>query len=194
MTNEQKPSRTAHVPGILMGTAALIAALSTVYVNLRNDGAPAPVAVAPPPTAAATPDADASPTTPAAPAKMRWRLDRVQVDDDGSLGTTDWTFQVSVDGEPRLSVAMPSLSDEPGKNLVRPAEGQETSVDVELAGAQSVALAVSGWKKGWLGGSRGEVSGQQWLTSGATRATLTLKGDKPKGPQFVLYFSAAPVP
>ena len=189
MTNEQKPSRTAHVPGILMGTAALIAALSTVYVNLRNDRAPAPAAVPSAPIVAAAPDAA---TPPAAPTVMRWRLDRVQVDDDGSIGSTDWTFQVSVDGEPRVSVAMPALSDKPGENLVRPAEGQETSVDVELSGAQSVALAVNGFKTGRLGGS-GEVSGQQWLTSGLNKATVTLAGEKPKGPRFVLYFSAAPV-
>lgn len=191
MTNEQKPSRTAHVPGILMGTAALIAALSTLYVNLRGDSASAPTVEAPAPAIVATPDAVAS-TAPAAPRKMRWRLDRVQVDDDGSMGSTDWTFQVSVDGEPRVSVAMPALSDKPGENLVRPADGQETSIDVELAGAQSVALAVNGWKKGGLGGS-GEVSGQQWLTSGLTKATVTLAGEKPKGPRFVLYFSATPV-
>ena len=190
MTNEQKPSRTAHVPGILMGSAALIAALSTLYVNLRGDDAPAPAAVAPAAVVVATPDAATPPTTPTV---MRWRLDRVQVDDDGSMGSTDWTFQVSVDGEPRVSVAMPALSDEPGQNLVRPAEGQETSVDVELSGAQSVALAVNGWKKGRLGGASGEVSGQQWLTSGLAKATVTLEGDKPKGPRFVLYFSATPV-
>jgi hypothetical protein len=189
MTNEPKPSRTAYVPGILMGSAALIAALSTLYVNLRNEPAPVAAVEAPAPVEPATPD----PTAPVAPQVVRVRLDRVQVDDDGSVGSTDWTFQASIDGEPKFSLAMPSLSDKPGENLARPAEGQEASVDVELAGARSVALSVNGWKKGLLGGGRGEVSGSTWLTSGVTKATITLASDKPKGPHFVLYFSVAPV-
>jgi hypothetical protein len=191
MTNEPKPSRTAYVPGILMGSAALIAALSTLYVNLRNEPAPVAAEVAPAPVAPASPD----PTAPAPTVArvMRVRLDRVQVEDDGSVGSTDWTFQASIDGEPRFSVAMPSLSDKPGENLARPAEGQESSLDVELAGARNVGLTVNGWKKGWLGGARGEVSGSTWLTSGATKATVTLASDKPKGPRFVLYFTVAPV-
>jgi hypothetical protein len=189
MTNEPRNSRTAHVPGILMGTAALIAALSTLYVNLRDKPEPAAAVVAPAPVVTATPD----PTVPAEPQVVRVRLDRVQVDDDGSVGSTDWTFQASIDGEPKFSLAMPSLSDQPGENLARPAEGQEASVDVELVGAQSVALSVNGWKKGFLGGARGEVSGSTWLTSHVTKATVTLASDKPKGPRFVLYFSVAPV-
>jgi hypothetical protein len=191
MTNEQKPSRTAHVPGILMGTAALIAALSTLYVNLRNEPAPVAAEVAPAPPVPATPDPASA--APAAARVVRVRLDRVQVDDDGSVGSTDWTFQASIDGEPRFSVAMPSLSDKPGENLARPADGQESSVDVELAGAKSVALTVNGWKKGLLGGARGEVSGSAWLASGVTKATVTVASDKPKGPRFVLYFTVAPV-
>jgi hypothetical protein len=189
MTHEPRNSRTAHVPGILMGTAALIAALSTLYVNLRNEPAPVEAVVAPAPVEPASPD----PAAAAAPRVVRVRLDRVQVDDDGSVGSTDWTFQASIDGEPKFSLAMPSLSDQPGEDLARPAQGQEAWVDVELAGAKSVALSVNGWKKGILGGARGEVSGSTWLTSGVTKATVTLASDKPKGPRFVLYFSVAPV-
>jgi hypothetical protein len=48
-------------------------------------------------------------------------------------------------------------------------------------------------KQGWLGGGRGEVTGSAWLTQGFTRTEITLKTDKPKGPHFFLYFSAAPV-
>lgn len=189
MTNEQKNSRLAHVPSLLMGTAALVAALSTLYVNLRGDPAPAPAVVAP----VASVPATTEPAAPVAPKVMRIRLDRVQVDDDGSVGSTDWTFQVSIDGQPSFSLAMPALSDKPGQNLARPAEGQDATFDVEMAPGKSVALSVNGWKKGLLGGARGEVTGSGWLTSGFTKTAITLKGDKPKGPRFVLYFSAVPV-
>jgi hypothetical protein len=194
MTPEQKNSRLAHVPSILMGTAALIAALSTVYVNLRGNPPAAPAAAAPAPAApvAATIAATPSPAT-SAPRALRLRLDKVQVDDDGSVGSTDWTFQVSVDGEPAFSVPMPSLSDKPGENLARPAEGQDASAEIGMPAGKGVAVAVNGWKKGFLGGARGEVSGEGWLTPEFTKTAITLEGEKEKGPRFVLYFSAVPV-
>jgi hypothetical protein len=190
MSNEQKNSRLAHVPSILMGTAALLAAASTLWVNLRGDSRTASAAASPAPSA---PAAAASPAAPKAPKVVRLRLDRVQVDDDGSVGSTDWTFQVSIDGEPSFSVPMPSLSDKPGQNLARPAQGQEASVDVELPAGKSVAVTVNGWKKGLLGGARGEVTGTGWLTTGFGKTAITVASDQPKGPHFVLYFSTSPV-
>jgi hypothetical protein len=192
MSNEPKNSRLAHVPSILMGSAALIAAVSTLYVNLRAEAPSPPASVAPASSAPATAETTAT-ATPAAPQRLRLRLDRVQVEDDGSVGSTDWTFQVSVDGEPLFSVPMPSLSDKPGNNLARPAEGQPVSVDIDMPAGKSVRVNVNGWKKGWLGGARGEVSGEGWLAPGFDKTAIELTGAKAKGPRFVVYFSATPV-
>ena len=198
MTAEQPKSKLAHVPAILAGSAALIAALTTVYVNLRNAPAPASAPVASlAPTALASGDPAASPATtqspkPAAAQRVLLRLERVQVDNDGSMGSTDWTFEASIDGEPMFTVPMPSLSDKPGHNLARPAEAQQASVEVKLPPGKNVALAVRGFRTGWIPGSHAEVSGEAWLAQGIEKAAVTLKNDKPKGPQFVLYFSAAP--
>jgi hypothetical protein len=192
---EQKPSRIAHVPAILAGSAALIAALSTLYVNLRGDAHPAPapeVRAQPVPAVAATASAAPVAAVPVAPQAQLLRLDRVQVDNDGSLGSTDWSFQVSVDGEPLFSLPMPGLSDEPGENLARPADPQAASAELKLPADKSVVLSVDGWKKGWLPGSKAEVTGKAWVASGFDKVSVTLQTDKPKGPRFVLYFSAAP--
>lgn len=191
MTTDPKKTRLAVVPSILAGTAAVIAAASTLYVNLRDDGKNEgePAAVISAPAAAAS---ESKPSEPAEPTRVMLRLDRVQVDNDGSAGSTDWTFQVRADGEPLFSVPMPSLSDKPGENLARPADRDDASAEVELPAGKSVALTVSGWKKGLLPGSRSEMTGKAWLTTGFNRTTVTLKSDKPKGPQFVLYFSVAP--
>ena len=195
MTEPQK-SRLAHVPAILAGSAALIAALSTVYVNLRNDARPAPppeVRVQPGPALAAPPATSTAQAQAAVvPRPQVLRLERVQVDNDGSMGSTDWSFQVSVDGEPVFLVPMPALNDKPGENLARPADAQQASAELKLPVDKSVVLAVEGWKKGWLPGSTAEVSGQAWIASGFEKIAVTLRTDKPKGPQFVLYFSAAP--
>lgn len=193
MSNEPPKSRLAHLPSILAGTAAVIAAASTLYVNLREDAAPEPastsVVARPAPVAPAT-DKIAS----IQPQRMVLRLDRVQVDNDGSAGDTDWTFQVSVDGDPLFSLAMPSLSDRPGENLARPEDAQDASGEVLLPAGKSVALNVNGWRKrGWLPGSRAEVTGQAWLASGFNKSTVTLKADPPEAARLVLYFSAVPV-
>jgi hypothetical protein len=197
MTEEHKKSRLAHVPSILAGSAALIAALSTVYVNLRNDSrqAPSPVSstpLSPASTVVAPSAATATSTASNKPQAMLLRLDRIQVDNDGSIGTTDWDFQVSVDGEPLFSVPMPSLSDKPGKNLVRPADAKQASAELQLPPGKNLALSVNGWKKGWLPGAVAEVSGKGWMSAGFSKAVITLKTEKPKGAQFVMYFSVAP--
>jgi hypothetical protein len=199
MTPEQPKSKLAHVPAILAGSAALIAALSTVYVNMRNAPAPTatPAASFAPALSPASGEPAASPAAtespkPAAAQRVLLRLERVQVDNDGSMGSTDWTFEASVDGEPMFTVAMPSLNDKPGQNLARPADARQASVEVKLPPGKNVALAVHGFRTGWVPGSHAEVSGQAWLAQGIEKAAVTLKNDKPKGPQFVLYFSAAP--
>src|SRR5688572_10246130 len=113
MTNEQKHSRVGHVPAILAGSAALIAAVSTLYVNLRGDARPAspPVAVVQPVVVPAEVEATSAPAPPApvAPQAMTVRLDRVQVGRDGSVGSTDWSFQVNANEKPLFAVAMPAL-------------------------------------------------------------------------------------
>lgn len=193
MNTEPKKSRLAHVPSILGGTAALIAAVTTLYVNLRSDPQ---LATEPAPQVSAAP-ANVASMAPAVvsnePRRMLLRLDRVQVNDDGSAGSTDWTFEVSVDGDPLFSVPMPSLNDKPGESLARPKDREQASAEVELPANKNVPLSVKGWKKdGWLPGSSAEVSGKAWLASGFGKTTVTLKTEKPKGPQFVLYFSATP--
>jgi hypothetical protein len=194
MSTEPKKSRIAHVPSILAGTAAVIAAASTLYVNLREDARPAPDPTPPAPVSAAAAPAAASaaaaPKIATQPRKLLLRLDRVQVDNDGSAGSTDWNFQVSVDGDPQFSVPMPALDDTPGENLVRPADPEQASAEIELPAGRSVALSVNGWKKSWLPGSHAEVSGKAWL--GFNKTTVTVQTAKEKGPRFVLYFSATP--
>lgn len=114
------------------------------------------------------------------------------MDNDGSAGSTDWTFQVSADEQPLFTVPMPALNDKPGQNLARPADAAAASADVEVPSTRSVSIRVSGWKKRLLPGAPAELSGNAWLTLGLDKTVVTLKGEDPKGPQFVLYFSATP--
>lgn len=192
--DQQKPSRVSHLPGILMGSAALIAAASTLYVNLRGDRAApeARPAVVAPVEASAQVLAAAAPATatPAGPRTLRLRLDRVQVDNDGSVGSTDWSFQVYADEQPLFTVPMPALSDKPGENLVRPADADQASAEVELPRDHNPKIMVKGWKKRLLPGTPAEVSGSAFLALGLNKTVVSLKTDQAKGPAFVMYFSA----
>jgi hypothetical protein len=190
---QQQKSRLSHVPAILAGSAAFIAAISTLYVNLRERPLlpPEPVVAeqgAPEKDAAATTAA----ATPAVPRRFLLRLDRVQVDNDGSMGSTDWSFEVKANGKPLLVVPMPSLSDKPGANLARPEDTDAASAEVDMPPGRNIELSVSGWKKGFISGAKAEVSGKAWMLTGANGTVITLASEKPKGPQFVLYFSARP--
>jgi hypothetical protein len=190
MPPEQPKSRLSHVPAILAGSAAFIAAISTLYVNLRERPYVAPEPVVMEQGAPAKDTADAP--TPAEPRRFLLRLDRVQVDQDGSMGSTDWSFEVKANGKPLLVVPMRDLSDKPGANLARPDDTDAASAEVEMPPGKNIELSVSGWKKGFISGARAEVSGKAWMLTGANGTVITLAGEKPKGPQFVLYFSARP--
>jgi hypothetical protein len=169
---------------------APVAALSTLYVNLRNDASRAQAAAAP--VAAAAPPPAPAPAPEPARQRLRLRLDRVQVDDDGSMGDTDWTFQVSLDGEPAFSVSMPALNDKPGRNVVSPGKDQDAAKVIELPAGTNLALKVTGRKNGLLGDGD-DVTGEGWLASGFDKTSLTLVGKDPKGARFVVYFTATRV-
>jgi hypothetical protein len=200
VSNEpHRNSRLSHVPAILAGSAALIAAVSTLYVNLRGSPAPAeasatlsaPVAPAP---ASPSPPATAPVEEVPKPRTLVLRLDRMQVENDGSMGSTDWVFEVSADGEPRFTLPMPGLSDKPGQNLVRPADAAQASTEVLFLPAKQVEIVVKGWKRGFLPGAGAEISGSTKVNWNFDKATVHLAGDKPKGPAFTLYFALAPRP
>ena len=191
MPPEPQKSRLSHVPAILAGSAAFIAAISTLYVNLRERPLLPPEPVVAEQGAPAKDAASSAATATAAePRRFLLRLDRVQVDNDGSIGSTDWSFEVKANGKPLLVVPMPELSDKPGANLARPVDADAASAEVEMPPGRNVELSVSGWKKGFISGAKSEVSGKAWMLTGATGTVIKLAGEKPKGPQFVLYFSA----
>ena len=190
--NETRKSWLAHLPGILGGTAALLAALTTVYVNVRGGRSNVPVTLpASPqaaPAAAAVPAADATPSN----GQIGLRLDRLLVRNDGSLGTTDWTFEVDVDGAAQFTLPMRSLSDREGENLVKPAHADQASAELELPAGKNLPLVVKGWKRAWLAGrSVPDIQGAGTLAAGTSTFTVEAKSDKAKGPEFVLYFSVA---
>ncbi|MDQ3039825.1 MAG: hypothetical protein M3R16_08525, partial [Pseudomonadota bacterium] len=73
--------------------------------------------------AAASQPASTIATTPAPPApapqsdKLRLQLERIAVEHDGSVRTTDWRFSVETEGEPLFVVQQDEMDDTVGRNV-----------------------------------------------------------------------------
>ena len=168
------------VPAILTGAAALIAALTTVYVNVRGDKSSQP-------TVAATTVAPAPRATMAAAEMLRLRVDRIAVQHDGSIGTTDWRFAVTADGQPLFVFAQDALDETGGRNVALPADAAS---DIQVANGKPVKLSIEGWRGSRLRLAQGEpdVRGEGML-SAAGASAIKVQAEKPEAGAFVFYFS-----
>jgi hypothetical protein len=187
--NEKKPVIT-HMPAILTGSAALIAALTTVYVNIRNDIKDE----TPPPAVAATAKpAEAKPAAPAGPQELRLQLQRVAVQQDGAVGNADWRFAIEADGQPLFAFEQEAMTSEGGRNIVVVGEDRNARANLELAPGKRIPIIIKGWRSGWFKNSdQPAVSGQGWLSSAGSLAPIAVKAaDESKG-AFTFYFSAVP--
>ncbi|HMB56445.1 MAG TPA: hypothetical protein VKM35_04485 [Arenimonas sp.] len=197
MAEEDKKPWLAHLPGILTGAAAFTAAMTAVYVNLRGDHEPSTTPVGLSATiapSASTLVAAATKVTPASVALAQFqqlRLQRIQVVNDGSMGTTDWIFEVQVDGRPLFSLPKLTLSDKPGQNLVAiEASANAQGIFQLTAGKRDAQVVVRGWKDGLLGtGKAADVEGHATIAAATPELPVEVKSSATDGASFVLYLS-----
>jgi len=177
------------VPAILTGTAALLAALTTVYVNVRNDlkSDPQPVAQ----VVAAQPPAPAPAPEPVLPVDLRLQLQRIAVHEDGAVGTADWRFTVEADGQPLFALQEDSMTSQGGRNVVVVSEDRDTSAVLQLAPGQAAEITVRGWRGRWLKPGGDPVAMGTGILSGEGRLTpVRVEAADPGKGSFTFYFSA----
>ena len=187
--NEKKPV-ISHLPAILTGSAALLAALTTVYINVRNDlkGDAAPPAAV---VAEAKP-AEAKPEQPALPQQLRLQLQRVAVQQDGAVGSADWRFAIEADGQPLFAFEQESMTSEGGRNIVVVSEDRDAHATLELMPGKRIPVTIKGWRSGWFKKSDPVVLGEGVLAGSGPLAPIVVKAaDEGKG-AFTFYFSAVP--
>lgn len=187
--NEKKPVIN-YLPAILTGSAALLAALSTLYINIRNDlkgDTPAPAAA----VAEAKP-VEARQVKTATPQPLRLQLQRVAVQQDGAVGNADWRFAIEADGQPLFVFEQDSMTSEGGRNIVVVGEDRGAHATLELKPGKRIPVAVKGWRSGWFKKSDPVVQGEGWLTAAGTLAPITVKAQDEKEGAFTFYFTAAP--
>lgn len=187
--NEKKPV-IAHLPAILTGSAALLAALTTVYINIRNDlknDAPAPAAI----VAQAKP-ATAKLEQPALPQQLRLQLQRIAVQQDGAVGNADWRFAIEADGQPLFAFQQESMTSEGGRNIVVVGEDRDAHATLELMPGRRIPVTIKGWRSGWFKKSEPVVLGEGELAGSGPLSPIVVKAaDEGKG-AFTFYFSATP--
>lgn len=187
--NEKKPV-ISHLPAILTGSAALLAALTTVYINIRNDlkgDAPVPAAV----VVEAKP-AEAKAEQPALPQQLRLQLQRVAVQQDGAVGNADWRFSIEADGQPLFAFEQESMTSEGGRNIVVVSEDRDAHATLVLMPGKRIPVTIQGWRSGWFKKSDPVVSGEGVLAGSGPLAPIVVRAtDEGKG-AFTFYFSAAP--
>lgn len=179
-SHDKKPV-ISHVPAILTGSAALIAALTTVYINVRGDKQ----ADSKPTTTVA---AAVSPATAPVSDKLRLQLERIAVQHDGSPGTTDWRFTVEADNEPLFAFEQEELDDTGGRNVAVP-EGAGSVL--QLAAGKQAKIVVRGWRGSWFKfGADADAIGEGWLSSSGNIAAIRVQAQEQGAGEFVFYFSA----
>ena len=184
--NEKKPVINL-LPAIMTGAAALLAALTTVYVNVRND-----LKDDPPPavTVTAAPAAIPEPAKPVAAKKLHLQLQRVAVQEDGAVGNADWRFAIEADGQPLFVFEQESMTSEGGRNIVVVGEDRESHATLELMPGKRIPVTVKGWRSGWFKNSDPVVLGEGVLAGPGPLAPIVVKAaDEGKG-AFTFYFSA----
>ena len=189
MPDQDKKPLLHVLPAILTGAAALIASLTAVYVNTRGDREATPQQVAQPSVqqpAAAPPPAGES----AGPRTVHLRLDRIAVQHDGSVGTTDWRFAVELDGQPLFVFQQDDLDDTGGRNVALP---EDVGSNIEITPGKAAHLAVKAWRGSRLRLVEGEpdAQGEGVVTATGALTPLAVAASKPEKGAFVLYFSAA---
>ena len=182
--NDRKPNL-HHLPALLTGTAALIAALTGVWVNLRDNRESSPP---PPPSVPArhvvAPAVAAQPVGP-----LRLRVERITVEHDGSRGTTDWRFTVEADGEPLLAFSQDALDDSGGRNVVVPKDADGV---LHPSPGKPVHLVVQGWRGGLLGFGATPVASGDATLGGAGVLPVRVQAARPQDGSFVFHLSAEP--
>ena len=192
MVSEQqnKPWYT-RVPAISVAVLAFLVGLTTLINNvrdwLRDETKPAPVA------AAAKPANPPAPKAPAAgPTAILLTLDRIDVLDDGSNGSTAWSFDIEGGGEGLFSLSSRDYVDTGEEAVARPRGSDPTIARLVLVPGQQMPIKIVGHSTGLI--SRVSASGSARLRADRPLAPIEVTADKGKAGRFVFHFTTVATP
>jgi len=119
-------------------------------------------------------------------AAARPRLDKIRVVEDGSAGTTGWTFDIQVDGRTVMSLPRTNYDNSRAASDVVPDASHRWLAGVNVAPGQKVRIDVKGRRTS----SSDTASGSATIGSGETATIPVRNGSDPKKGSFVFTFSS----
>ncbi|MEO6366330.1 MAG: hypothetical protein ABIO38_09845 [Luteimonas sp.] len=197
MSEDPKRPWYTHLPAKMAAVVVFLVAITTLIGNVMElvdkrraaaaqGPAPIPAAVSQSTSAAAAPIPVA---TPVESDKLRLQLERIAVENDGSVRTTDWRFSVEADGEPLLVVQQDEMDDSVGRNVVLP---QDSTTVMRLAEGNRATLTIKGWRGSRLRipGSQPDITGEGVIAAAGALTPIRVGAADSGAGAFLFYFSA----
>lgn len=195
MSDDPKRPWYTQLPAKMAAVVVFLVAITTLIGNVMElvDKRSAAAAPIPTPVPAAVPQS--APTAAAAVAspvesdKLRLQLERIAVENDGSMRTTDWRFSVEANGEPLLVVQQDEMDDTVGRNVVLP---EDAATVMRLAEGQRSTLTIKGWRGSRLRmpGTAPDVTGEGTIASTGALTPIRVGAADSGAGVFMFYFSA----
>ncbi len=160
--------------------------------ELRRADAASAASVTTPPAQAVTQEAPSVPAVEV-PSKLRMLLilERIEVLNDGTAGSTSWSFEVEAGGESLFALPARDYSDSEATRVVTLRHTDPSMARVVLVPGQEMLIRVTGKSSSFL---RSRLAiGTAMLTSHGTLDSIrVMTGNEGAGGSFVFRFSAMP--
>ncbi|MBX9403947.1 hypothetical protein K4L06_21820 [Lysobacter sp. BMK333-48F3] len=184
------------VPAISIALVAFLVALTTLVNNVREIGgfkdkpaaAPAPAAQ---PASAPAVAAD----KPQAPSRytVLLTLQRIEVVNDGTNGSTAWTFDVEAGGEDLFELPARDYSDAEDARIASPRTSDPSMGQVVLVPGQEMPVKIDGRSAGLI--LKAHASGSAVLRAGQSLPPVrVLAGENGRDGEFIFHFATTTTP
>jgi len=178
------------VPAISVAMVAFLVALTTLVNNVREIGG---LKGKPPaaPVAAATPAPAVKPAEPKAPTRYSvvLTLEKIEVVNDGTSGSTAWTFDVSAGGQDLFELPSRDYNDAEDSRIATPRTSDPSMGRVTLVPGQEMLVKISGRSGGLI--SKLSASGTGTLVAERALAPVKVVAADPRDGEFIFYFGTA---
>ncbi|WP_056306705.1 MULTISPECIES: hypothetical protein [unclassified Lysobacter] len=198
MTDQQDKPWYTRVPAISVALLAFLVGLTTLVNNVRDwlsDDAPAATAVpANAPANASGKPAVAPANSQQAPRKtaVLLTLKQIEVIDDGTSGSTAWSFEIEGGGEELFSLASRDYVDTGADAIARPRASDPSIARVVLVPGQEMTIKITGRSSGLI--SRTVATGSAKLRADGSLAPIRVTADGGKSGEFVFQFATVAAP
>ncbi|MBN7138888.1 hypothetical protein A7A76_07195 [Lysobacter enzymogenes] len=178
------------LPTISVALVAFLVTLTTLINNVREIGGlkdkkPAVSAAAAP----AAPAPLAQPAQPKAPTRYSvvLTLEKIEVVNDGTSGSTSWTFDVSAGGQDLFELPSRDYNDAEDSRIATPRTSDPSMGRVTLVPGQEMLVKISGRSGGLI--SKLSASGTGTLVADHALAPVKVVAADPRDGEFIFHFA-----